>query len=386
MSSEEDFTQSSQPVLELRIDDDAVPLTGSLTIGRHLDNDLIIAGEDVLDYHARVALSARAVTVHPLLDATIIVNDVTYDQAMGIVPGDQVRIGSSDLQVAVSAEPTESEPGWFLHHTDGPDAIRLQTTQTIGRDEEADIQIVDDHISRIHARISLDHYVWVSDLASANGSFVNGERITGGVRLFHGDYLSFDTIRYQLIGSAPELTPVRIGDEAPLEPITSLDPPELRSDTTVVGIVDLAAEVQAPVIVSDMLLPAGAGAFFVGASEPVEAEIFRTKIGRCVMGRSPACDIVINDPTVSLEHAEVVARAEGCTLTNLMATNGTRINGDPIQSQQLSDGDIVRLGQVSLVYKDVPIKAEDQRLLRKLGLGLLIGCVVVAIALLFLLD
>ena len=36
------------------LDEEEIPLEGSLTIGRHLENDLIVAGEDVLDYHLRV--------------------------------------------------------------------------------------------------------------------------------------------------------------------------------------------------------------------------------------------------------------------------------------------------------------------------------------------
>lgn len=379
---------SQRPLLELQVDEARVALTGNLTLGRHLDNDLIIAGEDVLDYHARITLSARAVTLQPLLDATVIVNGITCSDAIGIVPGDEISIGASAVALILPGEPTITEHGWHLHSTSGPDAIRLRTAQLVGRDEDADVQIDDDHISRAHARLRLDRYVWLSDLGSANGTFVNGERIQGGVRLFHGDYVSFDAIRYQLIGSAPDLTPVRLEADVLPAPLDTVEPPEIRSDTTVIGAIDLdAPEVSQPAI-DALQLPADAtgGAFFIGASDPISGELFRPKIGRNLLGRGSSCDLVVPHQTVSLEHAEVIARAEGCTVTNLMATNGTRVNGAAIQTAPLSDGDILRLGQISLVYKDVPIRGADQRLMRRARLGLLIGSALVGLALLMLLD
>ena len=57
--------------------------------------------------------------------------------------------------------------------------------------------------------------IWLEDLRSANGTYVNGDRIAGAWRVFHGDEISFDTIRYQLIGDAPDLTPIRPPGQPP---------------------------------------------------------------------------------------------------------------------------------------------------------------------------
>jgi pSer/pThr/pTyr-binding forkhead associated (FHA) protein len=81
---------------------------------------------------------------------------------------------------------------------------------------------------------------------------------------------------------------------------------------------------------------------------------FRAGMGRAVIGRSDDCDVVIRDRTVSARHADLVVRPEGATITNLMATNGTWVNGVEVRSTQLHDGDMLRLGQVSLMFKDVP--------------------------------
>lgn len=372
--------------LVLRIDDDALPLLDNVTLGRHLDNDIIIAGEDVLDYHARIAVTDRAVTVHPLLDATIVVNGVAADQPVGMMPDDQIQIGAS--QVCLQVPAGDSEEQWTLHRTNSEQEIPLLAEQLIGRDDEAALQIDDDHISRRHARLLVRDEVWLADLDSANGTFVNGERIAGGVRLHHGDYVSFDTHRFQLIGSAEDRTPIRAGAFPALLPIDSSDTPELRNDTTVIGAIEITEAAAPPAVPADLLAATAGttGAFFLGASEPVRGEIFRPGIGRSLFGRGSECDFVITDRTVSLQHAEVVIRAEGSTLTNLMATNGSWVNGRQVQSQQLRDGDIVRLGQVSLVFKDVAVSRRGAQLMSGVRLALLIGSALAAIALLLVLD
>ena len=59
---------------------------------------------------------------------------------------------------------------------------------TIGRSREADLQIADERISRIHCGIRLegDRYV-LRDLGSTNGTFVNDQRINKETRLQFGD-------------------------------------------------------------------------------------------------------------------------------------------------------------------------------------------------------
>ena len=159
----------------------------------------------------------------------------------------------------------------------------------------------------------------------------------------------------------------------------------IRNDTTEIGVVDTHADLAAPSITSAIARAgtATAGAFLVGASEPVNGVVFRPPVGRAVLGRGPSSDLVIPDQTVSLQHAELMTRAEGCTINNLMATNGTWVNGVSVQSQRLGDGDILRLGRVTLVYKDQPLRPGEQRLLNRVQIGFLIGSLLAGAALLF---
>jgi pSer/pThr/pTyr-binding forkhead associated (FHA) protein len=121
-----------------------------------------------------------------------------------------------------------------------------------------------------------------------------------------------------------------------------------------------------------------AGAFLLGASDPVSGLTFRTPIGRTLIGRHEDCDLIIRDRTVSSRHAELMVRAEGVTITNMMSTNGTRVNGEEVQTARLHDGDVLRLGRVNLVFKDVPPGADERPWLRRTQLALLIASLVLA--------
>ena len=55
----------------------------------------------------------------------------------------------------------------------------LESTITIGRDAECDIVIADRQVSRYHARFStVNEGILLEDLASKNGTYLNGKQIT----------------------------------------------------------------------------------------------------------------------------------------------------------------------------------------------------------------
>jgi FHA domain len=67
--------------------------------------------------------------------------------------------------------------------------IEVSATTVVGRDAEAGIRLDgDEFASAQHARIELrDGGVWVEDLGSTNGTFVNGAKVTRKRRLRSGD-------------------------------------------------------------------------------------------------------------------------------------------------------------------------------------------------------
>lgn len=72
---------------------------------------------------------------------------------------------------------------------------------------------------------------------------------------------------------------------------------------------------------------------------------------RIRIGRYPNNDIVIDHPTVSAYHAELVRRPDGrYELVDRESRNGTRINGTPVRSAILKHGDQITLGAITVHY------------------------------------
>lgn len=70
---------------------------------------------------------------------------------------------------------------------------------TLGRARDCDCVLSDLTVSRRHARIDVRDGAWfLSDLRSANGTLVNGLRVTDEVPLRPGDRVTFGAITYRL--------------------------------------------------------------------------------------------------------------------------------------------------------------------------------------------
>jgi two-component system, cell cycle response regulator len=77
-----------------------------------------------------------------------------------------------------------------------------QPVLTIGRSSQCDIQIEDDNVSRKHAEINFrDGLVWLTDLQSTNGSYVNSKRVSE-VPLNDGDLVLIGRVLFKFIHSS----------------------------------------------------------------------------------------------------------------------------------------------------------------------------------------
>jgi len=70
------------------------------------------------------------------------------------------------------------------------------------------------------------------------------------------------------------------------------------------------------------------------------------------IGRAPSNDIVIDDPTVSAQHALMTKSPSGCRLKDVGSTNGTQINGISITDAELKDGAEIRFSYVTGVFQN----------------------------------
>ena len=71
---------------------------------------------------------------------------------------------------------------------------------------------------------------------------------------------------------------------------------------------------------------------------------------RTLIGRSPECDVFLDDVTVSRRHAELVNENDSFSIRDLGSLNGTYVNRKRIESATLEDGDEVQIGKYRLTF------------------------------------
>lgn len=111
-----------------------------------------------------------------------------------------------DLHRPATGEAEKARPvGRLLLISGGPYAhlpsgsAPLHPVTSIGRADDNTIVLGDGFVSAHHARLSFrDDTWWLADLDSRNGTWVNGERITGEVPIRFGDVIEIGQAKLKL--------------------------------------------------------------------------------------------------------------------------------------------------------------------------------------------
>jgi adenylate cyclase len=74
---------------------------------------------------------------------------------------------------------------------------------------------------------------------------------------------------------------------------------------------------------------------------------FQLGEGRTIVGRGQNCDVVINDESISRQHARLVVRADQVELSDLQSRNGTYVAGRPVREATLRGGEPLSFGDVA---------------------------------------
>ncbi len=183
--------------------------------------------------------------------------------------------------------------------------IPLEGTRfTLGRAPDNEIVLAESYVSSHHGRLEFSQDAWhYVDLDSTNGTYINGRKGKQAV-LHHNDILR--------IGD-PQGNSVSLTFEAP-------------------------AEAPAPGV-------AGAyGTVMMGSTS-------LRQVQSLTIGRDPHCDLHLQAPVVSGQHARLDRSDQGALLVDLGSTNGTYVNGQRLtRPHPLEEGDVVQIGPFTLIY------------------------------------
>lgn len=80
---------------------------------------------------------------------------------------------------------------------------------------------------------------------------------------------------------------------------------------------------------------------------------FTITVGGATIGRDPGSEISLDDPAVSGRHARIVVSDGRAQVVDLGSSNGTAVQGRPVDRAFLFDGDRIEVGDTVLVYQEL---------------------------------
>jgi pSer/pThr/pTyr-binding forkhead associated (FHA) protein len=186
-------------------------------IGSEIKNQMVIKDDQVRPFHATINQRTGRLFITPKDEAgQTFVNGHQINDATEILIGDVIGIGNIELKLIdparhVPRTPTPNSPnskvkpadmGWQIKAMTGPlsgKTIPVDSSKIVGRDSAADIVIAGGHISRRHAEFLLrDSQLWVRDLGSSNGTYVNNKKLDE-TALYLGDEIKFDAVIFRVV-------------------------------------------------------------------------------------------------------------------------------------------------------------------------------------------
>src|SRR6188508_1915243 len=186
-----------------------------LRIGRDASSDVVVTGNDVSRQHAEIRPDPQGYLLVDLSVNGTYVNGERSGKTHLLARADVIRIGNDEFRFYADAASRPSTPAHqsskpltppptaaplasFLFRSGELQGRRLPVkvpVANIGRGDYNDVVIGDPSVSTMHAKLQRRDAVWIlTDLGSTNGTFVEGERLTGEAPLGPGTTLKFGDV------------------------------------------------------------------------------------------------------------------------------------------------------------------------------------------------
>ena len=374
------------PVLQLN--DKQFPLSaGPTRIGAGAEADVALPGDPALGVQAVIEGAAGTQIIRrATAGAQVRVNGVALGaEPTPLMHGDRVEIAGLELRYADdkkggatqfvssgdlanlvgarragAARATAASGGRLVSLVDGKEYLVADSGLVLGRDASCDVVVGQHEVSRRHAEIAPGDQGYVVRDTSANGVFVNGERVQGSHRLMRADVLRIgseefrfyaDVLAEPRVASVSAPTP-----SAPAAPeshaavaqaASTPVPPPPAAAAPAPAATAKAPEPQSPQGVSlptPLAMPQQTdprpelAVLEVLNEGPLKGSRYSLRTPLAHVGRGGHNDVRLADESVSETHAKLQRREDGWYVVDMDSTNGTYVGGTRVTGERRLDG------------------------------------------------
>ncbi|MDB4912505.1 MAG: hypothetical protein JWM95_149 [Gemmatimonadetes bacterium] len=387
------------PVLQL--DDQQFPLkAGATRIGAGAGADVLVPGysdvgiEAIIDGGSTPTIRRAEEAAHVRVNGVLLGAEPTP-----LMHGDKIEVAGLELRFADdtkggatsfvsasdiaalvgakrtgAARATAASGGRLVSLVDGKEYSIADGGLVFGRDASCDVVVAQNDVSRRHAEIMPADQGYMLRDTSANGLYVNGEKVQGSHILARADIIRVGAEEFRFYADVlpakptPAIsTPVQAPPVAPAPPAAPVaaapaEPAPLIFADMVAMDLDLVPEeaakpkatpsVPAPVAAAPVPAPistppstprqpdarpvmATLESMNEGPGKGTKYEL-RTPLGH--IGRGAHCDVRLSDESVSETHAKLQKREDGWYVVDMDSTNGTYVGGSRVSGEKKLEG------------------------------------------------
>jgi pSer/pThr/pTyr-binding forkhead associated (FHA) protein len=199
----------------------------------------------------------------------------------------------------------------------------------VGRSAQSDLKLEGKGISRLHCEMKVQNGIlYLNDLNSLTGVFVNGKRVENSCPLKNNDRLRLGECEFSLSIDTQADEDATVMFEANETAVLS---PPLQGESKTVAIPSINDSAPACILVSPNK----------------ESLPLKLKEQVATVGRSPLSEAQLFDPSISLQHAKIISKNGTLHLRDLNSTNGSYLNGkklDANKDYRIDHSDNVKFG------------------------------------------
>ena len=211
---------------------------GVSRIGSGRDADIKLDRPGVQAHHCELRVNPQGVLLQVSDEAQVEVNHRPVSGVIALRAGDNIAVGDAQMRLAMPEGAGEQEaedpaavddmsstivrptlPRHALRGVSGSvlgRAFPVVGTTLLGRGQDCHLSFNVAGLSRQHARLTpMDKGIWLEDLGSSNGSFINGRKIRSALAS-PGDEIAFDELRFRVVAPGDSASAV-----SPAQPVVA---------------------------------------------------------------------------------------------------------------------------------------------------------------------